>query len=80
MARDVRIGVVCSCVLLVWAAALTLSAQTTSSRAKRAVPAGKLRTYYIAADEVEWDYAPSNQDHMSSPGLSNVTERESFFG
>src|SRR5512135_3212249 len=24
--------------------------------------AGKLRTYYVAADEVEWDYAPSGID------------------
>ena len=78
MAKDVRVGVVCA--VLVWGAALTLSAQsasggqlagaskTASSRAKRAVPAGKVRTYYIAADEVEWDYTPSNQDHMSSGG------------
>ena len=26
---------------------------------------GKVRTYYIAADEVEWDYAPHGIDHMT---------------
>jgi len=25
-------------------------------------PAGKTRTYYVAADEVQWDYAPSGRD------------------
>lgn len=27
-------------------------------------PAGQTRTYYVAADEVEWDYAPSGMDRM----------------
>lgn len=26
------------------------------------MPAGRVRTYYIAADEVDWDYAPSGKD------------------
>ncbi len=26
---------------------------------------GKVRTYYVAADEVEWDYAPEGIDHMT---------------
>jgi hypothetical protein len=25
-------------------------------------PAGKTRTYYVAADEVNWDYAPTGRD------------------
>ena len=25
-------------------------------------PAGTTRTYYVAADEVQWDYAPSGRD------------------
>ena len=29
-----------------------------------AAPHGKLRQYYIAADEIEWDYAPSGIDQM----------------
>ena len=35
-------------------------AEKSSSKAS-----GKVRTYYVAADEVEWDYAPSGVDHMT---------------
>ena len=35
-------------------------------------PAGVTRTYYIAADEVEWDYAPSGRDEMMGHGLDTV--------
>jgi manganese oxidase len=40
---------------------------------------GKVRTYYVAADEVEWDYAPHGIDHMTGKpfeGFAKVhTER-----
>jgi len=37
-----------------------------SAHAQHKPPAeGKVRTYYIAADEVDWDYAPSDIDHMT---------------
>ena len=29
-----------------------------------ALPGGKLRTYYIAAEEMDWNYAPSGRDDM----------------
>lgn len=29
------------------------------------LPGGKVRSYYIAAVETEWDYAPRNMDHMA---------------
>jgi FtsP/CotA-like multicopper oxidase with cupredoxin domain len=38
-------------------AVLSLNAQTAPSQA-----AGQTRTYYVAADEVQWDYAPSGRD------------------
>jgi FtsP/CotA-like multicopper oxidase with cupredoxin domain len=28
-------------------------------------PGGQVRTYYIAADEVDWNYAPAETDHMA---------------
>ena len=31
---------------------------------KPALPGGKVRTYYIAAEEVDWDYAPLGRDEM----------------
>jgi len=32
--------------------------------ARQSAP-GKVRTYYVAADEIEWDYAPHGIDHMT---------------
>jgi len=33
--------------------------------AKPLQPAGATRTYYIAADEVDWNYTPADHDHMT---------------
>lgn len=33
--------------------------------ARPAASSGTVRTYYIAADEVDWNYAPSDHDHMT---------------
>ncbi len=35
-------------------------------------PAGVTRTYYVAADEVEWDYAPSGRDEMMGRAIDSV--------
>src|ERR1700687_3633765 len=35
--------------------------------------AAKTRTYYISADEVEWDYAPHNMDHMTGKPFDKAT-------
>jgi hypothetical protein len=40
-------------------AAIALCSQAVHSYAAPTAPAGKTRTYYVAADEVQWDYAPS---------------------
>jgi len=34
---------------------------------------GKTRTYYIAADEVEWDYAPSGLDQMTGKPFDHMS-------
>lgn len=36
---------------------------------------GKTHTYYIAADEVEWDYAPSGLDHMTGKQPEHIAKR-----
>jgi manganese oxidase len=47
-----------------------LNAQETSTNPvllrafQPALPGGKLRTYYIAAEEIDWNYAPSGRDEM----------------
>ncbi len=42
-----------------------VNVQGSPRRAEPAAPAGKVHTYYVAADDVEWDYAPSGLDHMT---------------
>jgi len=39
-------------------------ASAWASDAKADSSSGKVHTYYIAADEVEWDYAPSGMNKM----------------
>jgi len=34
---------------------------------------GKTRMYYVSADEVEWDYAPHNMDHMTGKPFDKST-------
>jgi hypothetical protein len=47
-----RLGVWCVCLLLL-------------SCGQRPALAGRVRTYFIAADEVEWDYAPSGGNKIT---------------
>ena len=41
---------------------LVLMCSFAGGQSQKTTPAGRLRTYYIAADEVNWDYAPSGRD------------------
>ena len=34
--------------------------------------AGKTRTYYVAADEVQWDYAPSGRDEAMGMDFDEI--------
>ena len=43
-------------------AGMLFLAPAVGSQAASAEPTGKTRTYYVAADEVNWDYAPSGRD------------------
>jgi hypothetical protein len=56
---------------LVWAVCLfgvgglaQVAASTTAPQARQngAATGGKVRTYYVTAEEVEWDYAPLGMD------------------
>src|SRR5574341_406594 len=38
----------------------------------KAVPPGVTRTYYIAADEVQWDYAPSGYNQITGQPFDDV--------
>jgi hypothetical protein len=37
--------------------------------------AGQVRTYFIAADEVVWDYAPSGRNQVTGEPFTNPFER-----
>ena len=41
---------------------------------------GKTRTYYVAADEVSWDYAPSGHDEAMVRDLTDMADRLSYLG
>jgi FtsP/CotA-like multicopper oxidase with cupredoxin domain len=53
--RRATLGAICLAGLILTTNALVVCAATAPS-------AGKTRTYYVAADEVNWDYAPSGRD------------------
>src|SRR4029453_12652818 len=36
-------------------------------------PASRVRTYYVAADEVAWDYAPSGKDQVTGAPFSPIS-------
>src|SRR4026209_1494274 len=42
-----------------------------STAAQKTTP-GKVRTYYLAADEVTWDYAPGNKDGITGEPVNAV--------
>ena len=45
-----------------------LGGERLAAQGTRAPVAGQTRTYYVAADEVQWDYAPSGRDEaMGQP-------------
>lgn len=54
-----RILIVCATLMLTWAR------PTMAQEAQPTLPGGKIRTYYIAAVETEWNYTPANIDQMT---------------
>ena len=58
-------------IVLVASAGWPLAAQTNQ---ERAAGGGKVRTYYVAADEVDWDYAPSGIDQMMNMPFGGMSK------
>lgn len=48
--------------VLICVAIATVPMQAAHADGKPAAHAGKTRTYYVAADEIDWNYAPSGRD------------------
>ena len=51
---------------------IVLCAHPVLLHAAPATPAGTTRTYYVAADEVQWDYAPSGRDEAMGMEFDEV--------
>jgi len=63
------LAVVAACLLVtIW------SSQTLAQKVQPTLPGGKIRTYYIAAVEVEWNYVPANMDLMTGKPFEGETK------
>jgi FtsP/CotA-like multicopper oxidase with cupredoxin domain len=51
-----------------------LCVQPVSVNAAPPAHAGKTRTYYVAADEVQWDYAPSGRDEAMGMPFDDIAK------
>ncbi|MGB6200331.1 MAG: hypothetical protein WA871_13020 [Candidatus Acidiferrales bacterium] len=54
--------------------AILLVAPAARSQTPQSEPAGKTRTYYVAADEVNWDYAPSGRDEAMGMPFDDIAK------
>jgi manganese oxidase len=59
---------------LVLAAALALPSAPTAMAHPHGAPTGRTRVYYIAADEVIWDYAPSGINQITGKPFDQVQQ------
>jgi hephaestin len=55
-------GVVWAVVLIAVGGLAQLAATSAARQADAGATGGRVRTYYVAAEEVDWDYAPLNVD------------------
>jgi hypothetical protein len=53
---------------------LTWSGTALAQKVQPTLPGGKIRTYYIAAVEVEWNYVPANLDLMTGKPFEGETK------
>ncbi len=65
-----------ACITLVAALFIATIALDPSmfSQAAQSKPAGKTRTYYVAADELNWDYAPSGRDEAMGMPFDEIAK------
>jgi FtsP/CotA-like multicopper oxidase with cupredoxin domain len=59
-------GFACATVLLSLACLFSAIEALAASKLSTKTPPGATRTYYIAADEIEWNYTPDGKDMMMS--------------
>ena len=60
-------------IILLCALSVMLCAPSIAVAAPRP-PEGKVRTYYVAADEVTWNYAPSGRDEAMGMPFDSIAK------
>ena len=53
---------------------LGCSSATLAQEIQPTLPGGRIRTYYIAAVETEWNYVPANVDRMTGKPFEGETK------
>jgi hypothetical protein len=53
---------------------LSCSSATLAQKMQPTLPGGRIRTYYIAAVETEWNYVPANLDQMTGKPFEGETK------
>jgi manganese oxidase len=62
------------CAVLCAAAGFCVCAGGAPQKARGQAGTGQVRTYYVAADEVEWDYAPSGLDQITGKPFEDMAK------
>jgi FtsP/CotA-like multicopper oxidase with cupredoxin domain len=61
--------------ILLFPASVIFFIHSARAADKPATQAGKTRVYYVAADEVEWDYAPSGRDEAMGMPFDSIARQ-----
>jgi FtsP/CotA-like multicopper oxidase with cupredoxin domain len=69
-----RMVLLCTWALVFVAGAVYVPAAAGQANDERAAGGGKVRTYYVAADELDWDYAPSGIDQMMNTPFEGMAK------
>ena len=73
--RKHRRSFLCTCFLVLFAVGTVwLPIAVGQQVDQRAAGGGKVRTYYVAADELDWDYAPSGIDQMMNMPFEGMAQ------
>lgn len=70
--KSLRRAVLFLCALMAGAGMSITSARAATSKKGANTPPGHTRTYYIAADEVSWDYVPGGMDGIAGKPFKSV--------
>jgi hypothetical protein len=61
-------------VVIAYLLTLSCSSATLAQKIQPTLPGSRIRTYYIAAVETEWNYVPTNVDQMTGKPFEGETK------